>query len=126
MVDPLTGNLGALDPSRATDPARAGKLLNDPHTLHVLRVAAREGYLLVGPHHRVVRRDPDRYGRPGSPGGVADIGRAEQDAVQRLAVAGLVDIDGTEAVIDGGEHRTGHPLRLTRTGAIALTSWSNR
>lgn len=108
----------------ATDPARAGKLLDDPHLLGVLRVAAREGYVLLGPHNRIVRRDPDRYGRAGSPDWVLDIGRAEHDAVQRLTVAGLLGLDGTEAVTDHGQRRTGHPLRLTGTGAVALHSWS--
>ena len=106
------------------DPDRDRKLLADPHMLDVLRTAAGGSYFLVGPHDRVCRRDWEWYGHSASRTWVVDVSRDEQDSVQRLAIAGLLGLHGTEKVVDNGQTRTGHPLRLTRAGAIALRSWS--
>ena len=108
------------------DSVHNGKLLADPQVLDVLRTAARTGYVLVGPHDRICRRDPDWHGYPGSPAPVVDISPAEQDHVQTLATAGLLDIDYREVVDDFGQDRAASPLHLTRTGGLALNTWTSR
>ena len=111
------------DPLPVAVPER--KLLAVPGALDVLRAAAGSGYVLVGPHNRICRRDPTSYGTR-RPDHVVDIARTEQDHVQALAVTGLLHLDGREVVVDQNEERAGYPLRLTRTGAIALNSWNQQ
>jgi hypothetical protein len=87
----------------------------DGAALDVLRRAVRTGYVLVGRHDRVARRDPTTRYR-----GLVELSRHEHDTVHALLVAGLLRLDGTSVVDDHGTDRRGHQLVLTGHGHRAL------